>query len=201
MTTGNDGFLRNNLFLVAAVLLPVVVIAFFLVATAIPRWLVPPPAYDLVVRVGKPYDGTRMTVATQFRVRDGQLEAVVKPLGKDVYEANWALFVFDHTTLNLTQVPVRIPDTLPADSPPQTVTVDALAGRRILEQTVAPDGYQLRSDAARGGPGIVGDLFGMRSYDRNAALINKGRVVPIPLPSTYQYLSPVTAIGWIADAR
>lgn len=36
--------LVDNPFLVAAVLLPLLVAAFFLAATAIPRWLVAPPA-------------------------------------------------------------------------------------------------------------------------------------------------------------
>jgi hypothetical protein len=34
----------------------VLVVAFFLLATAIRRWTVPPPAYYLVLPVGKPYE-------------------------------------------------------------------------------------------------------------------------------------------------
>src|SRR6188474_2962219 len=43
-------FVRQNAFLVAAVALPLVVIIFFLLAAAIPRWTVAPPAFDLVLR-------------------------------------------------------------------------------------------------------------------------------------------------------
>jgi len=194
------GLFRNNAFLVAAVALPVLVVIFFLVATAIPRWTVPPPAYDLVLRVGKPYDQPRQQVTVEFKVDDGRLTAVVRPVQKDQYAQPWALYRFDHQTLNLQEIPIRIPESLPADSPPQTIAVDALAGRRIVEQGRAPDGYELRTDRYRGGGGLMGDLFGMRGYDQSVELVNRGRVVTVPLPSGNQYL-PVSAIGWLADAR
>lgn len=194
------GFFRNNAFLAAAVALPVLVVVFFLIATAIPRWTVPPPAYDLVVRVGKPYEQPPQ-VAVDFKVIDGQLQAIVRPLQKDRYAQPWSLFRFDHRTLNLQEIPVKIPETLAADSPPQTVVVDALAGRRIVDQAKAPDGYELRTDANRGSSGLMGDLFGMRSYEQNVVLVNKGRVVSLPLPAGYPYFSPISSVGWLADTR
>jgi len=62
-------FLRENAFLLAAVLLPLVVIGFFLVATAIPRWVVPAPAYDLLMRRAGAYDQTAPRVAVDFVLR------------------------------------------------------------------------------------------------------------------------------------
>jgi hypothetical protein len=196
-------FWRNNAFLVAAVALPVVVVAFFLLATAIPRWTVPPPSYDLVLRVEKPYQQPRPQVSVEFKGNDGRLEAIVRPIQKDQYVQPWALFRFDHETLNLQEIPVRIPESLSADSAPQTIVVDALAGRRFLDQVKAPDGYSLRTDAYHGGAGLMGDLFGMHGYDQTVALVNRGRVVslPLPTPTGYQYVSSVSAIGWLADAR
>src|SRR6478735_3199762 len=68
-------FLRDNAFLVAAGLLPVLVVGFFLLATAIPRWTVPPPAYDLIVKGYKPYSGDiRLKVSYDLDVR-GSLPA------------------------------------------------------------------------------------------------------------------------------
>jgi hypothetical protein len=192
------GFLRNNAFIVTAVALPVLVVAFFLLASAIPRWTVPPPAYDLLLRVGKPYSEPRTRMVVDYKVRDGKLEATVRLIGRNRYEQQWAVFVFDHLTLNLREIPVNLPDNLPEGGPPQTVVVDVIAGRRILEQAKAPDGYELRRDRNQGA-GLVGDLFGMRRYDPAAALVNKGRVIPIPLPAGYEYLSPVDDIGWLTD--
>jgi len=199
---GKDGgFLRNNAFLVAAVSLPIVVVAFFLLASAIPRWTVPPPQHDLVFRVGKPYNQPPPQMTTEFTVRDGQLEATVRRVQPNNYAQPWSLFVFEHQTLTAKEVPFTLPSTAPAEGESQTLVVDALAGRRIVAEAKAPDGYELRNDSYRGGPGLVGDLFGMRRYDTAAALVNNGRVVPIKLPSEYQYYLPVTAIGWLTDSR
>jgi hypothetical protein len=179
----------------------VIVVAFFLLATAIPRWTVPPPSYDLVLLVGKPYEQPRPQVSVEFKVNDGRLEAIVRPIQKDQYVQPWTLFRFDHETLNLEKIPVRIPESLPPDSAPQTIVVDALEGRRLLDQVKAPDGYSLRTDTYSGGAGLMGDLFGMHGYDQAVALVNRGRIVSLPLPAGYQSLSPVSAIGWLADAR
>jgi hypothetical protein len=134
-------------------------------------------------------------------VEDGQLEAIVRPVQKDQYAERWSLFRFDHQTMNLQEIPFKIPDSLPPDGPAQTIVVDALGGRRVLVQAKAPDGYELRTDTNRGSAGLMGDLFGMRGYDQTVVLTNKGRVVSLPLPSGYQYLSPVSAIGWLTDAH
>jgi hypothetical protein len=194
--TESRGFLRRNLFLVAAVALPALVVVFFLLASALPRWLVDPPAYDLVLRVGKPYVHPSPKVGVEFRVQDGALQAVVWPVAKESAEQPWMLFLYDHETMSLREVPVDLPASLPEDSERQIIPVKAFAGRRILPQLKAPDGYELQTQPYRG-PGIVGDLFGMHRYDRSASLVNKGRVVPLPLPSGYEYLSSVYAIGWL----
>lgn len=193
------GFFRHNAFLVAAVALPVLVVAFFLLATAIPRWTVPAPAYDLVLRVAKPYE-PRPQVVVEFKVDGGKIVALVRPVQREQYVQSWSLVRFDHQTSNLHEIPVKLPDNLPSDSPPQTIVVDGLAASRVLEQAKAPDGYELRTDTNRGGGGLMGDLFGMHGYDQRVVLVNRGRVVTLPLPSGYQY-APVSAVGWLTDAH
>jgi hypothetical protein len=41
----------------------------------------------------------------------------------------------------------------------------------------------------------------MGRYRQTAALVNRGRVVPLELPSPYQnpYQSPVYAVGWVLE--
>lgn len=119
------GFFRHDAFLAAAVALPLMVDACFLLATAIPRWTVPPPAYYLVLRVGKPYE-PRPQVVAEFKVDDGKVVALVRPVQKDQYVQSWSLDRFDHQTSSLQDIPVKLPDSVPSDSPPQTIVVDGL---------------------------------------------------------------------------
>ena len=196
MTTGSTRFLRDNAFLVAAVSLPILVVAFFLLSTAIPRWRVPPPAYDLVVRTGA-YDQAAARVSVDFDVRDGVVQATARPVAANLYAQRSTLWLFDHKTLNVRRIPVDVPDLKEGDAA-KTFIVTALARRRVIATTQAPDGYELRNRSDRGG-GIVGDLFGMRRSDHTVAIANRGRVVPIELPSPYEYYSPVYSVGWIVD--
>jgi len=190
--------LRDNAFLVAAVALPLIVVAFFLVATAIPRWLVPPPAHDLLLRASGPWDQGRPRVTVEFKVRDGQVEAIVRPAAPNSYPQPAELFLFEHETMNVRKIPFDLPDLKESDDP-TTVVIDALAGRRVLPQTHAPDGYRLET-LRRGGSGIVGDLFGMARYDSGLVLVNRGRTVPVSVPGPYAYHYSMVAVGWVVDA-
>jgi hypothetical protein len=48
------------------------------------------------------------------------------------------------------------------------------------------------------GPGLIGDIFGMRRDGQPAAIVNRGRVVPIDIPTPSQYQAPAF-VGWVVD--
>jgi hypothetical protein len=194
MTPDAGRFVRQNAFLVAAVSLPVVVVVFFLLAAAIPRWTVPPPAYDLVLR-GSSYDQPVQRVSIEFDVRDGRVQATVRAVPANAYPSRATLFLFDHRTMEVSRVAVDVPDMKEGEAP-RTFVVPALAKLHVIATASAPDGYELKLRHS-GGAGIVGDLFGMGHYDRNVSLVNRGRVVSVVLPPPYEYYSPVSALGWV----
>lgn len=192
--------LRDNAFLVAAVLLPVLVVGLFLVASAIPRWTVPAPSYDLVLRASGPYDPAGPRVGVEFNVRGDRVHATVRPLPANSYGQPAGLFLFDRATMEVRQVPFELPADLQEDDMSRTVAVDALAGRHVVPGATAPDGYVLEVRSGRG-PGIVGEVFGMGAGRQRAVLVKEGRVVPIELPPPYNLRShpPPSAVGWIVD--
>jgi len=193
------GLLRDNVFLVAAVSLPLLVVAFFLASSAIPRWLVSLPSYDLLIRASEAYNQTKPPIAVDFAVRNGKVEVTFRPLAANAYPIRSRLLLFDHTTMSVREIPVELPENLVEGDPPRTIPVDALTGREVLADAKAPDGYELRSRNQRG-PGIVGDVFGMNRYDAEASLVNRGRVIPIALPMPFQniYSPPMYSVGWLA---
>jgi hypothetical protein len=192
-------FVRQNVFLVAAVALPLVVVIFFLLAAAIPRWTVPPPAYDVILR-GSTYDQPTQRVSVEFFVRDGRVQTTVRPVAANMYPTRSTLFLFDHKTMKATQIAVQVPSLKEGDSD-QTFLVPELAALHVSSGSVAPDGYELKHQSD-GGSGLVGDIFGMSRYHRNAALVNRGRVIPVDLPSPYETYSPIYILGWVTpDGR
>jgi hypothetical protein len=189
-------FVRRNAFLVAAASLPLVVVIFFLLAAAVPQWTVPSPAYDAILR-GSTYEQPPQRVSVEFIVRDGRVQATVRPAPANTYPSRSTLFLFDHRTMKVTRITVDVPDLKEADTP-QTFVVPELAARHVVSSTVAPDGYELKHRTGGSG-GLVGDLFGMDRYNRNASLVNRGRVISINLPPPYEYYSPIYVLGWVGN--
>src|SRR4051794_3831758 len=203
MTQERGRVLRDNAFVVAAVCLPLLVVVFFLLASVIPRWFVPPPAYDLLIRATDPYTQAPSSVSIEFAVRDGSVEAIVRPAPKNVYGTRTRLFLFDHATMNVREIVVNLPEhaDLKEGDPPRTQRIEALAGRRVLDQLKAPDGYQLENRSGQSA-GLVGELFGMHRYRPDASLVNKGRVITLKLPMRFDdvYYSPASFVGWLEPA-
>lgn len=191
-------FLRENAFLVAAVALPLMVVGFFLLATAIPRWTVPPPAHDLLF-TSNDYGAPRLNVSVEFTVADGRLRATVRPVPRDAHQPRPELWLFDHETMTVREIPIAVPELAEGD-PPRTIAIEALAGRRVQTSPEAPDGYEVRS-ADRSSPGIAGELFGMRRYDRQLSIARGGRVVPIELPPRRDSWTAPGFIGWLVNGQ
>jgi hypothetical protein len=189
---------RNNLFVIAALALPVLVVFFFLLANFVPRLMVAPPAHDLVVRVSRPWEASLPRVSVDYAVRDGRIEGVVRPVPEpNGYPQLWTLFLLDHQTFSARELPVSLPASVPAGET-VTVRVDALEGRTISARSLAPDGYELRTRTSRS-PGIVGEIFGGSRAD--AIGLSKGsRVVSFTLPAPYEYQSSsVSPVGWVVN--
>jgi hypothetical protein len=188
--------LRDNAFLVGAVSLPVAVVGLFLLVTAIPKWTVSPPGYDLLLQTTE-YDRAHSSTNVELFVRDEALQARLRVV-KDAQIPRVRLWRFDHASLSAREVPMNLPTPPGGVDDAQTVVVEALRGRRIVTDTKAPDGYELRTRDDGGGPGVIGDIFGMRRYGQPAAIVNRGRVVQIDIPTSNQYQTP-SFVGWVVD--
>jgi hypothetical protein len=187
--------LRDNAFLIAAVSLPVAIVGMFLLITAIPRWTVSPPQYDLLLRTTE-YSSANVPVSVELVVRDETLQAMVRVV-KDQQASRVRLWRFDHATMSAREVPLDVPAAVFGSEQVQTIVVEALRGQRVVTDTKAPDGYQLRT-ARDGRPGLIGDIFGMRRYGQPPAIVNRGRVIPIEVSTANRYDEPVF-LGWIVD--
>jgi hypothetical protein len=194
-TAGSARFFRDNAFLVAAVTLPLLVVGLFVAATAIPRWFVAPPAYDLLLKTPGSYEHARDRITVGVEIREGRAEATVQRVTGVSPPPGPRLFLFEHETQTVREIPVAIPS-LVEGSPPVTVPIAELSNRRVLVDAKAPDGYEFETGYGRG-TGIVGELFGMGRRP-HMSLVRSGRTVPITLPSN-EYWYGVTAVGWVLE--
>lgn len=190
----------GNAFLIAAAALPLLVGAFFLVASTIPNWTVPPPRYAVIVRVQREWNGgTPRQVQQEVFVREGRVEVDVRPAPPDTYGRQWALFLVEPSG-NARTLSVEVPREMAKDESPRTIVVDGLAGRRVSADPVSPDGYHFENRSGGAGSGIVGDLFGMGRRGPRAALVKDRRVVPVHLANVgISAYEGVFFVGWIVS--
>jgi hypothetical protein len=87
--------------------LPVAVVGIFLLVTAIPRWTVSPPRYDLLLQTTE-YDRANSRISVELFVRDEALQATLRVL-KDAHVPRVRLWRFDHATLSAREVPIDVP--------------------------------------------------------------------------------------------
>ncbi|MEM9304220.1 MAG: hypothetical protein AAGE01_19060 [Pseudomonadota bacterium] len=171
-------FVKRNAFLIAAAVLPVVVVVLFAIAVAVPRWLVDDPTHD-VLFVIESYERQR---ALRFEVDGGRVFArVVEPSDAGTAQGQ-RLFRYDvetDTTLELT-VPIAADKT--------RFVVPELTATVVHPANPGPDGYEFFV-GRYGGSSLVQELFGMRSRRHRAGLARDSRMIPIDSPagSTYRY--------------
>ncbi len=205
-----SSWLKENVFMVAAIALPLVVAALFLGATALPKLFVEAPQFSLLVAI----DERRVNQSNfdiEFEVVNGQLQArAVYSETPRFYEQS-TLFRFTPGQSMLARIDLRIDDTLRAElesaaaeadkhetSAPLPLPAD-LADLILNPAITAPDGYRFRNDY-RGGAGLFGELFGMRSRNRVVAIEKDGRVeelgAELEQMQRYSYYN-VHFLGWI----
>lgn len=169
-------------------------VGLFFVASAVPRWRVPDPQYDLLFTVDLGYDPAGPRVMTSVVVRDGRVEADIRAAAPNTHPTRSSLYLFDHVSGDVRDVPFDAPPTLPEGDEVLTVAIPALAGRKVIAGNRAPDGYEfeVRNSSA---PGLVGELFGMRRYGQDAVIKRGGRVIPLEVPGGSVFAT--RAIGWL----
>lgn len=198
---------RGNAFLIAAVALPLIVVGFFLLAMAVPRWTVDPPAHDLILSVDESSSYSQRATRRSFEVRNGQVVAIQEPVssrpsieqGETAYLPDTGLIIVDHETQEIRElavVPAPGPEPPPGPDEPASFVVADLARRSVVAGDVAPDGYAFEM-RTWSGPGLMGEIFGMRSRGVGFALTKDGRVVSVEL-RTERYVMP-RVVGWIVD--
>ena len=187
--------LRENPMIAASIGLPLVVVVFFLLATAIPKWFVDPPGHSFLFTVP---DHTHRSpeIDVRFDVADGRLR--VRVYKTDVHYRNTPrLYLFDHEKLATREIPIDLPPNKDGFEDGDEIEVSEFANRAIATERTAPDGYEVRNPGYRG-DNIVTALFGGRRH-KNLAVHKSGAVFDIPNPGSNTYYYNVTFLGWLAD--
>lgn len=196
-------WIKNNLVLVAGIVLPVLLVAGFMLLQAAPRALADPPAYDFLVASYRYDAGHPRDYHLSFEVREGRLEARARPAGDDQARPDHrhaVLFRYSAEHNAFSEIAYEVPDDLDDLAQPRRFPVDEAAGLELDTSGQSPDGYRFEYAGYRGRGGLMGELFGMGyRYDSYYVLSRDGVRFELPVPATasYRYGHNLSFIGWV----
>jgi len=190
-------FIKENFVLLLGLALPVLLIAFFMLASLLPKAVGVPPAYD-VVFIAPDYNKSAATgFFTDFTVRDGRLHLRLTPRhDAGGYGYTQRLFLYNPAKNDLREIAYDIPADTPADKVTDIIPEEA---KDLVLDTAAeaPDGYRFETGYYHSG--LVMDIFGIYGGDRGGPrLVRKSSVFRVDPPQkNYPGAYALQFVGWI----
>ena len=185
---------RENAALVIGILLPVVVVVFFLLATYIPRLLVDPPRYDFLFAQDYGYPNQQSRWRYEIDVdseRKLRVRAFLTEPDKSAPRAR--LFLYEHGSGNVREISLPLPETAEDAEAGVFVEVAEFSNQIIDSHRVAPDGYEFVSPG-RGGSGLLGLFY--RGSRSGLAISKNGATVAVPSGNGFNRYG-ARFLGWI----
>ncbi|PID41873.1 MAG: hypothetical protein CSA52_01870 [Gammaproteobacteria bacterium] len=200
-------FLKDNLVLIAGIVLPVLLVIGFLILSAVPKAMFPPPQYDFLL-VGYRYDNQIVRdYHVGFEVREGVVTGRVTPKREGVEDFRFrqraSLFLYRADEQRFEEVPYDLPDNLEELKKSVTFPVRKLQNLSFSSNLISPDGFQFDYYGRRSSSGLLGEIFGMgRRY--GYILSKEGssfELPPVAVQTGYYYSDNLSFIGWVVSER
>ena len=187
-----NSWLKQNIVLVIGMVLPLLLILLFFLATVLPKSLSKPPQYPLLFTVSK-YEGSQKPeLLLSFNVKNKVLLVTAKK-NDDKNNYNFTkLISYDAKTETVREITVDATQLkLGVETP-----VNASKTMLIDTSTLSPDGFALEGPSYSGG-GLVGGLFG-GGYNNNGFRLKKGAVAyKVPNQQRDYYYNQLQFVGWV----
>lgn len=188
--------IKENLVLIAGLILPVLLILVFTLARALPEKAVASPEYKAVY-AQQSWDSGYTYV---FDIKnDGKLSISYKAPSPSSYDSkpegrNATLYIFDAANDDLKTITIERP-TLKKGQTSAPVKVSELEDLKLIKDTKAPDGYIFQEESWKRSS-LVTEIFSYNNNRTPNALYKDGRIIPLRMnDNSYGSFS---FIGWVA---
>ena len=196
-------WIKQNLVLVSGIVLPILLVAGFLVLSNAPRLLADPPEYDFVL-VAYRYDYQHpREYSLNFEVRQGTLHGKATPLeNTNTYTNRQHAGIFRYRASEgiFEEIVYELPESLENTEETVTFEVSEAAHLELDKRARSPDGYTFEYLGYGGRGGLLGELFGMgRRYESHYVLSKNGAQVNLPKPASNpnHYGHDLHFMGWV----
>ncbi|MBT8144034.1 MAG: hypothetical protein KJO55_04990 [Gammaproteobacteria bacterium] len=217
-------WMRDNAFIVAAIVLPLLLALFFAAATVLPTLWVEDPRYDVYFALAD--HRSRGPLGSLYTVEDRRIVADAYLYPQPNHTFGERLFRFDAKSFEVEEITVDIPAAqrdyllsrrdelqywrenpaaprpLPPNPPPFPSIRFApaeFATLRLHPGEYAPDEYRI--EFRHSNSGLLGEIFGGR-HDRQLVIERDGRTIAVRVPAftrNYYWASDLKVLGWVAS--
>jgi len=196
-------FIKDNLAIVAAIALPLVLVLAFVLSTSVTNRMVPDPQYDFLIATNF-YGGTNEAfyfdvVQERFKVSYSYPVQVNGVYQNANISRLWRVHVPAMTVEAISLVPPPKADDR-ADGTRVPVNIPGVTDLHVVTTQPAPDGYSFQQSYDYYDSNLMRDLFGTGSRGGPvSAIVRDGRAVPIRNLEGAPYSAyNARFIGWIA---
>lgn len=186
---------KENYVLIAGILLPIIMIFIFGLATFIPGFFVEAPKYDLLFSLGyNDYNKPKLV----FNIVQGKLKTQLvcdKYCSASDMQNNTKLYIYDAKLKKSHEIQLSLPN-IPSKEKSFTleVSIPQVNNLKIDPAVEAPDGYVYNSGSDTSG--LISDLFFRSSYNQ-PTIAKKGNNIEImPNLKNFDYYN-IKFIGWV----
>lgn len=209
-------FVKDNLVLLTGILLPILLIVLFMVASTLPRMMATPPQYDFLFTANQHYGNLNVPVQLSLKTDDktGKIAAIVTENQKHengYYRHNYFPVIYRYNAQHQTarainhsyfrEVLQEHGEKLLEEK--SLAMPDFLSGLTLDKNTISPDGYTLDTDYRRRyNDSLAGFMFSMgRSNRYRGYQLKKGNAsFSFEVSNTdghYYYGNSFTFLGWV----
>jgi len=143
-------FLKDNLFLVLGVSLPLMLVGVFAVSKIVPAMTVADPQYSFIFEAQNYSHGSKRDIMIEFVVQDERIVPRYKKSGDKNYYNNRSLYRYDHQTNAIRKIDYPTPDIADLeDDKWKEFKIAELENLKISKDIAAPDGYKFYNDRYR----------------------------------------------------
>lgn len=190
--------LRENPVIALSIALPILIVALFATANLLPKLLVDPPAYSLLLVDDTANTSISSPVNIDLSVVNDRVRVRISKRKEDEREQFPRVYIFDHATATVRDIPIPLGEDIDQLPDGTEIVVPALANLKISTALRAPDGYEFRG-YGNGGAGLITGLFGSNRSRNGVSIAKDGAIVHIRLPVANDWYSDIRFLGWVVE--
>lgn len=192
-----EKFIKENIAIVAAIILPLILAAVFMISSGISSATIPDPKHDFFI-TSNYYNPEYSTF--RIDVVNDRIVVAYQPERKNEQGYTPARSI---PKLWRVRVPAMSIEEIaliePADKKATSINIPGVTDIPVRNVQPAPDGYEFMNSYYYGG-NVMTEIFADSSRrNSGVAIRNKGRVIPVKVPSNEQWSYSAEFVGWVID--